>query len=367
MNEFDYEEYLDDYFDVMDITDKKKEERKEVAKEIREAILLWFMLVMLAYEYALFEREYLYNSLRNSLASIVYKYSAADAYAVQYLDKLTNSIVDTTMRGVNKQILIAEEMQSEITLESSYIFSDERATDIGANEANSLMNRDEYLKAIAAGYTYKTWHTEQDDRVRDSHIKKDGKRIPIKNYFVFDACKMLYPHDLIHGNARETVNCRCSLSFDKGDSSKQFGGKETGGHHYEKDINSDGKFIKATQAYEKYARIDDSKTIAENTEFSQKDIQEIRSHIFSEKHNLYEGYKRFAPDYDMAVAWKRLQNGNFLDRDITLLNHELLESRIEKEYNLSASEAHKIASQEYDWQAQLYNELGAIGEKDGLL
>ena len=97
-------------------------------------------------------------------------------------------------------------------------------------------------------------------------------------------------------------------------------------------------------------------------------IQSVRSHIFFEKHDLYEGYDRFAPDYDMAAAWKRLREGNYLPRDITLLNHELFERQIEREYNLSAEEAHTKAC--------LYRELGTgqideetdqKGEADGLL
>ncbi len=69
----------------------------------------------------------------------------------------------------------------------------------------------------------------------------------------------------------------------------------------------------------------------------------------------------------MAVAWKRLQSGKYLPRDITLLQHELLESIVEKEYNLSASEAHARATEKYDWWGQLMNETGESGEPDGLL
>ena len=78
-------------------------------------------------------------------------------------------------------------------------------------------------------------------------------------------------------------------------------------------------------------------------------------------------YGRFDPDYNMAVAWKRLREGKFEDRDITLLCHELIESQMEKRYNLTAAEAHKKATEKYDWWGQLVKELGEEGEKDGLL
>jgi len=98
------------------------------------------------------------------------------------------------------------------------------------------------------------------------------------------------------------------------------------------------------------------------------DIQTIRTHVFFKKHKLDGGiYGRFAPDYDMAVAWKRLREGNPLDRDITLLHHELVESQIEKQYNLNAHDAHDEASKTYDWLGQLHRETGKKGEKRGIL
>ena len=69
----------------------------------------------------------------------------------------------------------------------------------------------------------------------------------------------------------------------------------------------------------------------------------------------------------MAVAWKRLRDNEYLPRDITLLNHELLESHAERAYNISASEAHLIAQEKYDWASQLLEETGGKGELDGLL
>ena len=71
-------------------------------------------------------------------------------------------------------------------------------------------------------------------------------------------------------------------------------------------------------------------------------------HIFYNKHQTYNGYKAIYPDYDMAVAWNRIYNGNSLERDILLLHHELLESTLEREYNLITAEAHKLAQEIYN-------------------
>lgn len=148
---------------------------------------------------------------------------------------------------------------------------------------------------------------------------------------------------------------------------RQTGGKETGGHHYIEKPDWTINDVKAAKAYERYSRVDTSRTIAENTGFSQEQIQQVRSHVFFKKHDLYDGRGRFEPNYDMAVAWKRLEDGNYLPRDITLLQHELLESNLERKYNLTAAEAHSRATAQYNWYGQLMVETKGGGEKDGLL
>lgn len=213
MEEFDYEEYLDEYFDPMELTDEEKEERKDIAKEIREAVLFWFWLLMLAFQYAVVDMDNLKISLRNRLAQVVYKHSTPDAYTVQYLDILTNSIFDTTISDVEKQTR-DQEIENGYDLEQTYTFSDERATFIGANEANSICNRESVLQAIKEGKTHKTWHAIIDRHTRRDHEVKDGNRIKINKYFKFLDCKMFYPHDINNGSAKQTVNCRCSISFD---------------------------------------------------------------------------------------------------------------------------------------------------------
>jgi len=141
---------------------------------------------------------------------------------------------------------------------------------------------------------------------------------------------------------------------------------QTGGHHYTAYEFENERDSKAREAYEKYSREYDVDLIAANTGFSKEEIMSIKRHIFFNKHRLYSKYGFFEPDYDMAVAWKRLREGKTLSRDILLLQHELLESKVEKMYNLSASEAHEIATREFDWATRVLEETEG-GEADGLL
>lgn len=93
--------------------------------------------------------------------------------------------------------------------------------------------------------------------------------------------------------------------------------------------------------------------IAKNTGFSQDDIRAVYLHVFENYYDLEGGKKRFDPDYDMAQSWSRLFDGkNIQKHDITLLNHELMESKLMakgKDYDT----AHKITQEKYDYLGEL--------------
>ena len=72
-------------------------------------------------------------------------------------------------------------------------------------------------------------------------------------------------------------------------------------------------------------------------------------------------------DEGRKLEYRKTKRGEYLDRDITLLRHELLESELEKKYNIDISEAHARATKTYDWWGQVEKELGEEGEPDGLL
>lgn len=125
---------------------------------------------------------------------------------------------------------------------------------------------------------------------------------------------------------------------------------------------------KAKKYYDKIKNNNDVELIAKSSGMTIEEIQTIKKHIFFDEHIKYDGTKSvFDADYDMAVAWKRLAEGIPENRDILLLQHELLENSVEKMYNLSAAEAHAIADEKYPWYDTLIKELGDGGEIDDLL
>ena len=111
---------------------------------------------------------------------------------------------------------------------------------------------------------------------------------------------------------------------------------------------------------------DDVRAIAKNVGWTEYSIVRIKQHVFLNKHILDDGIRRFDADYNMAVAWQRLINGDYLDRDIMLLKHEYLESVVEKKYNLAYREAHDRATLKHDWNGALEKEAGEYGETDNL-
>jgi hypothetical protein len=58
---------------------------------------------------------------------------------------------------------------------------------------------------------------------------------------------------------------------------------------------------------------------------------------------LDDGIRKFDPDPDIAIAWKRMENGSFNQNDIDLLNHELFESKFEGIYKTNYRTAHDAA------------------------
>ncbi len=143
--------------------------------------------------------------------------------------------------------------------------------------------------------------------------------------------------------------------------------KQTGGGFVDYDKREEKRETQAAEYYEKIKQSDDVHKIAESSGFTEEEIRTIKEHVFFNTHILYDGIGYFAPDYNMAVAWKRLASGVPQPRDILLLRHELLESSVEKMYNLTASEAHTIAKKEFNWEDAVYDLFGDEGEPDGLL
>lgn len=95
------------------------------------------------------------------------------------------------------------------------------------------------------------------------------------------------------------------------------------------------------EAYCAICNTDDIAVIANNTGWSEFRIQRIKDHLFYRQHQLDDRFACFDPDPDIADAWIRLQQGNFIDEDLRLLEHEYFESRFEGIFHTNYRTAHE--------------------------
>ncbi|BDR67212.1 hypothetical protein K144312032_14400 [Clostridium tetani] len=157
--------------------------------------------------------------------------------------------------------------------------------------------------------------------------------------------------------------CRCFYTIEDDKTFIQTGGKFTKGsiEWWDKRVEDSDEYYKKIRESK-----DDIDKISNNTEWTKNSITQIKDHIFYSEHILRNGSRGLLDsDYDMAIAWQRLIDGNFKERDILLLKHEYLESILEKKYNLSNAEAHKRTTKLHDWVKVMENETG--GGEDGAL
>ena len=194
------DDILSEYYEIMDITEEQKEKRKQLAKELRNALLFLFALMRVSYENDYLEFEFVLNQFRIEFTKVVINYGRVDVYFEQYITKVTRDIVDTTFK------------YADLT-QPNFWLSDKRAVDIAENESNSVLNYEELQEAIDDGYTMKTWLAEIDNRTRKDHKEMNNKTIPINEMFVFPDCKMMFAHDEVNGTAAQCSNCRCSMKY----------------------------------------------------------------------------------------------------------------------------------------------------------
>lgn len=97
----------------------------------------------------------------------------------------------------------------------------------------------------------------------------------------------------------------------------------------------------------------DIAAISKNTGWSDKRIQRIKDHVFIKDHQLPDNrVGKFDPDFGIARAWQRLEQGIHHENDIKLLKHEYFESRFEGIFKVDYATAHaKTVESGRPWKA----------------
>lgn len=190
-----YQEFLDHYFDPMQISKRQKEQRKEAAKELMD-IFLYFLIWCEDFPEEVVKED-VQNQFVNRMKEVVFQYSVPDDYLESYIPLFISNLIETTLDHKGEE----------------YFTSVERAAINGANESNTVFNHIDLENAKAMGFKNKTWKAEIDNRTRKDHYEMNGWTVPIDDWFVFEDCMMQFPHDYENGTERQLANCRCSLSF----------------------------------------------------------------------------------------------------------------------------------------------------------
>lgn len=112
---------------------------------------------------------------------------------------------------VDGQILTPDEVRSNLRRE----FRDTQAAvdRIVTTETHRQIELTKELTAVQDGYSRKTWNTQRDARVRDSHARLDRTKVGIRAKFNVGGHMADYPSDPSLP-AHESINCRCFLTFD---------------------------------------------------------------------------------------------------------------------------------------------------------
>jgi hypothetical protein len=90
--------------------------------------------------------------------------------------------------------------------------TDEEIIRIAFTEAHRVFNEGQFDTGTELGAVSKVWHTQEDDRVRDSHWYLDGMEVGLDDYFYTLAGeRALHPSGF--GVPEEDINCRCYLEY----------------------------------------------------------------------------------------------------------------------------------------------------------
>lgn len=193
---FDYEDFIEHYFDPMQVSKKQKDLRRELAKELMN-IILYFLIWCDDFPNEVV-KEKVQREFQNQYKEKVFGYSMPDTFFDIYVPVFISQLIETTLNHSGEE----------------YFTSVERAANVAVNESNVVFGHEEYENAKALGKKWKIWKTERDNRVRPTHVEVEGVKIPIDEPFLVGNSLLLYPKDTTYDpDPKEIVNCRCVASY----------------------------------------------------------------------------------------------------------------------------------------------------------
>lgn len=193
---FDYQDFIEHYFDVMQITERQRRERRELANELFDTIL-YFLIWCDDFPDEVQTQE-IQEQFQNEFKEKVFGFSEPSTFFDIYVPLFVSQLIETTLAHRGEE----------------YFTSVERAANVAVNESNTVFGHNELEDAKALGCKFKEWRTELDDRVRPTHQEVEGVKIPIDEPFLVGDSLLLYPKDITYNpDPKETIGCRCVCKY----------------------------------------------------------------------------------------------------------------------------------------------------------
>ena len=266
-------DYDREYFEPMQISDDDKARRRELANFLTDAFLYFFSVYEVHKMYnSLLEKALYEQLLTDQISDAVSKVTGIDGEMSSHIRTLAKDVVNTTYKNAsvdkshigsgqtaekttstplypeqkatattnsnsnpssNSNSAQSKSKAPEMTLtqdatadtarsiqsqsqdgDADYWLSMKRAMNIAYSETNTFLNYTDYVDAKERGYKYKTWHTMNDPKVRETHEEVEGQTVGIDEFFQVGSSQMKFPHDWsTDPDPAELINCRCSVEY----------------------------------------------------------------------------------------------------------------------------------------------------------
>lgn len=146
--------------------------------------------------------------------------------AIYYLDSLNNS--NNAQESVNRPFLEdgvektfrecleehLDNLDGETSIEKVLNTEWHRNINSGIQQLATDYVETNSSSAQTTPYVYKTWRTELDNKVRDTHSYLEGMKVGVNDeFYTYNGDHAMYPG--MFDNASEDVNCRCTVHLSK--------------------------------------------------------------------------------------------------------------------------------------------------------
>lgn len=144
-----------------------------------------------------------YDAITEAYVALSMAYATADQRR-QLIDEV---IAGTAMSTLTDSLVAAGYWDGLTETASVWV---KRIRRIVRTGATGLSGRITVTAIRLRDYREKQWVTRHDDRVRDTHRRADGQRVPVDQPFIIGGFPMMYPGEKT-AEFGQTVNCRCVL------------------------------------------------------------------------------------------------------------------------------------------------------------